>query len=341
MAIIERELALLLHITGDIYNTPYITLPDIGNSNISKLVSLAVDNGMGYYTVKILVSEHKDKVGELNLSMLQEIVNNGDKRYAHIEETIQALNSCINDYLLIKTYRNHVRIANDLDVLVHDLNKAIEILDNAGFKYAEHDAKEQKAIFYYQGNTKIHLHGNISWGKGGTVFIDKDLIWAEPKNALIGRTSIKVPNVNADFLIHLAHINYENLQISMSEYLYIFELAEKVDWGTVFTQASKHKWVNTLKRTLTILDTIHHTLYSTSCPFNLKYLKHQRFNDRKILSFPFSLSRKKIILAWLEKGLAIWVLCHRIIKMIHILFPGNTQRGFKPSELEQIIEPKH
>lgn len=337
----ENEIVLLLHMSSALYGVPCRPFPDFEQVNIQRLLSLAILNGMGYYIVKKLCLDYPDKLDKTTLSMVKDIEKRGDDRYNHIEKTIGTLNSCLNDYLLIKTHRTHVRIANDLDVLVRDFDGARTALLRAGMNMSEYNNKEQRAIFYYQGLTKIHLHGDISWGKEGTVFVDEELIWDKPRTASYGQKHVKIPNVNADFLIHLAHINFENLHITMSDLLYLYNLASQVNWYVVSKQATKNHWGGTLRRSVQLLDTIHHTIYQGPCPFGMGKLKHRQIRNLKSITFPISISRKHIILAWIEKKLVLWALRNRIPRIIHILLFRDTRRGFSPPEMEQIIEKEH
>jgi len=330
------ELAFLLHKLSDLYRKPCLTQPTFEEVDIFQLLLLAINNNIGYYISKKLLTEYMDKLDKKLLSLIKIIVKRGDAKFECIQHTLQWLKSYLNDdYLLFKTYRRHVRIGNDVDVLVHNFKKVVRKLKTK-IELVDYSAYERKAVFIKNG-VKIHLHGNISWTKKGTTFLDKELVWDNPRTVSIGRVHVKIPNVNAELLIYLAHLNYENLYITLSDLLYIYELARYVDWSIILKQASKHHWEKTLRYSICLLDMIHHTIYSGPCPFLEWSLKHQGFNSPKLISFPKPLPRIHIILAFIEKKLLTWVLCNRVLKSIKILVSGNTYRSFHvPPEISLI-----
>lgn len=105
-------------------------------------------------------------------------------------------------------------------------------------KLVEYSAYEQKAVFV-RGDVKIHLHGKVSWTREGTTFLDDELIWESPRMVTMGPVRVRIPNVDADFLVFSrpAHLNYEKLYITLSDLLYIYN-SRKCQSGSS-TRASK------------------------------------------------------------------------------------------------------
>jgi hypothetical protein len=205
---------------------------------------------------------------------------------------------------------------------VQDFRKAVKLLLGAK-AYLIKLSDYEKAIFSFQRNI-IHLHGKITWTKGGTTFVDNELIWTEPQTVSINGVQVKIPNPNADLLLHLAHINFESLSIPLSVLLYLYRIGSKIDWRIVFNQARKHRWIRTLVRSLRILDAFHHSLYESPCPFLHCYdLEHEGFNDTDTIFFPFYLPRRHVIWAFFEKKLLIWAIFKRTSRSLRLLVTGK------------------
>jgi hypothetical protein len=323
----RNELAFILHAMSKIYRSPCIARPSLGQVDITSLLSLAIRNDVGYYITKVLSTIYANKLDKNTRLMVKNIARKGDNKFKNIQYVLQTLSYHLNDYLLIKTYRKYPRIGNDVDILVHDFDKAARELMDAKINLVEYTSNQQRAVFIQKG-VKIHLHGNISWAKENLTFLDDDLIWYKPRHVKVDRTQTKIPNLDADFLIYLAHLNYENLHITLSDLLYIYELATRVNWDIVLKQASKHHWEKTLGRSVWLLDTIHHTIYPSPCPFMKWNLRHRGYGDLGSVSLPKPFPRTCIILAFIEKKSITWVLRNKILKSMYILASHDTYRPF-------------
>jgi len=308
--------------TSELYGRPSIPRRSPKQVDVLSLLSLAIRNNMEYYIGRKLTTAYADELDRNTLSTVKHIVKECDNKFRHIQHALRTLNSCLTDYLLIKTYYVHPRIGNDVDIIVHNFDEAVEALLRAKINLVRYSKRDQRAIFFQE--TKFHLHGNISWAKEGSTFIDDELIWVKPRTVTLGQVQTKIPNIDADFLIHLAHINFERLHVTLSDLLYLCKVATKVNWNVVLKQASKHHWGRTLTHSIKLLDTIHHTFYLQPCPFMKWDLRHRGFDNLKFVSLPKSLSRRRIFLAFMEKELLMWVVCNRILKSMHILTSGDT-----------------
>ena len=56
-----------------------------------------------------------------------------------------------------------------------------------------------------------------------------------------------MPSDNAEYLVNIAHANFEPLQLNLTEMLYLKSLIKKIDENKVVSQAKKYNWSNTLK----------------------------------------------------------------------------------------------
>lgn len=227
-----------------------------------KLVDLALKNNFLYYASRKLAE--KDK-------FFAKITAKGDKVFKNIEKTIELINKEVDYWLLIKTFRGYPRIANDIDVLAKGYKEAFKKLKKEGFY-------------------KIHVHQKIEWAKAD--YFDIDFVWKNPRTINFSKgLKVIIPNCEADFLMHLAHINFENLHISLPELLYINNLIKKgINWKTVCLQAEEYNWTKCLRSTVKIIKRLYRQVYIKK--------------DQELVElFPITLPRKHIVRSWIEKGL--------------------------------------
>ena len=180
---------------------------------------------------------------------------------------------------------NYLKFFYDIDILVLD------------------PSFDQKDVWYR--NRKIHVHGRVEWC--GKEFMTPGMIWKKPRVVELYGEPIVVPNHNADFLMHLAHINYETFKVTYSDYRYIVaHLLNHVKLGECTEEAKKYKWVNTYLRTLELI------------------VNHEG-------EFPIYLSRTHMIKAMIERGVTGYAL-KRLFKSLRILLTGNVERYLDPPE---------
>jgi hypothetical protein len=327
------ENTFLFHLTSDLYKKPHIEKPPAHKINITTLLDLAMKNNMLFYVAKMLQEKHIDQLSNDNAVLIKKIVERGKEEIERTNRAVSTVNSSLDNYVSIKTYRGYPRIPNDIDILVEDFNEATRSLTKNGMDIKE--SSPRQAVLIKDGLTKIHLHKKISWCN--TEFLDNELFWTKNKKVNFNGIKTSIPNENADFLVHLAHINFEPLHITLSELLYIYKLVDKVNFSDIFEQANKYGWGRTLKRTLELLDTMHHTLYSGNCPFSGVELKHRAKKDQNYFAMPKMLPRIHIINSFIEKKLISYV-SRKAAKSMYILFTGDTYQRFYQSPEHNLIE---
>jgi hypothetical protein len=228
---------------------------------MNELAELALKNNFLYHlSIKLAnTDEHFNKIRR-----------KGDQVFEKIEKTIAFINKELDDYLLIKTYRGYPRIPNDIDILVRDYQGAVK--------------KLKKKSFY-----KIHVHKKIAWAKAE--YFDIDFVWQNPRTIDFSKNlKVKIPNREADFLMHLAHINFETLHITLPELLYLHNLSADLNWEVIYQQAEKYNWKKCLVSTVKMVKQLYQQAYVKK--------------DQSIVrSFPITLPRLHIVRAWIEKGL--------------------------------------
>jgi len=243
------------------------------------------------------------------------------------------LDSHLDEYVIHKTYRGYPRIPSDIDTLVPNLGVAVRKLKSVGLKIHEYD--EHGVMLLDTNGVKVHLNGEITWAN--SFFFDKELVLNNPRKANLWYVNATIPNINADFLTHVAHINFEPLHFTLSDFLYLCKLAPFVDWVILLQQVRKHNWTQSFTRTLSLIDDYNRSIYSPPYPFE-SLNPNNKYNNHEILVFPKNLPRTQIAMAFLEKKPFSYLLS-KLSKSIQILATGDTyQSYYNPPELTLINE---
>ena len=190
---------------------------------------------------------------------------------------------------------------------------------------------EKAVLITKEGRKKIHLQSKIHWC--WKEYLDEELIWQNPRYVTYNGHTIPINNVNADFLIHIAHMNYEHPYFKLSELLYLFSIVPALDFDILLAQTKKYKWQNTFLRTLNLMNNIHQILYGEPLTnkVNFKKIEFTR------LSFPLMFSRKHMIKATLEKKITYYLLA-RMFKISRVLLTGETCSYTVPPERKYLTK---
>jgi hypothetical protein len=313
MGTCDKETALLLHLLKDIYQEPKIECPTLNDINIVKLLRLSARNNFGYYVSQLLLNTRKNQLPKEIIPKLETINEQGE-------------------YVIFKTYRGYSRIPSDVDVLVPNLSDAAQKLKSAGPKISRNDKHEVMLIF--KEKIKIHLQDEISWA--ASFFFDKELVFSRPQKISLWNTTVKIPNINIDLLSHVAHINFEPLHFTLSDFIYICKIIPFADLE-VIRQAQKYNWLHSFSRTLSLISAYHRAIYASPFPFDLLDVTIQNGKD-ETLDFPKNLPRTDIALAFLEKRPFLYLLS-KLTKSLEVIATGDTyQAYYNPPELKLINE---
>lgn len=331
---IDKETNFYIKLTEGLYKRTLLPDVDISEINIDKLLNIAVKDNALYYAAKKLL-ENPSLESALR-KILEAIVSKGDSELLEIQRTIDDIKKYINDYLIFKTYRgeNFERIGNDIDVFVKhsDLySLRDEFLARGYYLFIDFPKHERAVLINREDRIKIHLQSKIHWCWKD--YLDEGLIWQNPRNVIYNGREIVINNVNADFLIHIAHINYEHPYFRLSELLYLFSIVPTLDLDILLKQTKKYNWQKTFSRTMNLMNNIHQILYGELLTDKIGFTKLEFTN----LTFPFMFSRKHIIQATLEKRITYYLL-GRMFKIIRVLLTGETCSYTDPPERGQLTK---
>lgn len=329
----NKELDFLYSLFQDLYQKPTIDCAPIESLDLNKILHIAKENNLLYYCAKLLKENFSSVIKFKDIQKVDAIINDGEKELVKIAHSLKLLNANVPNYILVKTYRNYPRIANDLDIIVKNFEETKVTLENLDLKAFGYDKRLQEVVLQNHQTAKIHLHGKIGWLN--RKYFDTELIYENPRTVEIEGTKTYIPNTETDLLIHLAHMNFEPMHFTLSEMLYIYKIGQNADWKLIFQQARKYHWCKALINTLIILQTFHFKYYNHHGFFEDLNIKNVALKADEYYKLPKSFPRMHIVKAFLGKGVIVEPI-QKLHKTLKVLVTGNSYKDFYQAPEESI-----
>ncbi len=324
---LNKETQLIVKLTEDLYRKSSASDIDISEVDVDKFVDSASRNNILFYVMKKISAKAESSFAKKD--RFEKIISDAKLKITAMRKSIDEINEHVNEGIIFKTYRGFERIPSDIDVLVNDFDSAMSSFVSMGYEIENYDKKEKSVGLLKQDQAKIHLQSSITWA--WTYFMNEDFIISNPRKVIFFGKEIVIPNASADFLIHLAHMNFEPLHMTFSELIYLFNLIPAVNFDAIFKQAKKFRWYKTLIETLNLMNNFHDIIYGGLC-FDKVPFRKLTF---KKLSLPFNFTRGHIIKSAFEKRLFVYPLT-KIIKVIDVLLSGDPYtKYYTPPDKEE------
>lgn len=177
-----------------------------------------------------------------------------DNLETKVIKTLEFINSIPTDKLIFKTYKDLKWIPfNDIDLIVleKDTGKFLDYIKNKNGKISS--TEPEKFDCLVEGLLKIEPHKTVSWR--GVNYIDPDFLWEHPLMVKMMGVPICIPNYEADLLIHVAQIIYENSFIRYNEYQYIhYLLSQNININLASEHADKYGWGKQFKNFISLIN---------------------------------------------------------------------------------------
>lgn len=283
------------------------------------LLRSALSNRLLYTFARSLMEN--ESLENEELCVLKPIVDLGNNWMARFNKTLEFLNRYLGykNFIVIKSFKYIQDITYDVDVaLINDnLDNYYEgLLEEEGFKL-----KAIHAGHAYSPSHKMYMTIDIYKGmyNDDKIIIDDAFIKRTLREYTYKDNKYLVPNSEAELLLNLSQINFQNRFITISDFLQITKSInkEKIDWSLMQDAVSRNKWIKSFSNTISIINSLYSKLYGE--PLDIPMRPAANINPK----FPFFISPLSIISYDLEI-LGAHSFRKRIIKdMTYILYQYN------------------
>jgi hypothetical protein len=288
-------------------------IKEFNNKNLKRL--LVKNNLLSEYIFKNTNTKFDIKIDYI--VKLKQKINN-------LKNSIIICDKLIKNYLIFKTYRgdNFIRVPNDLDIIIP--NSQYEICKKKfiklGFIIKDEILEERSYGLHKKNYLKIHVHTEISWCE--KKFVSNKFLFSKTQNVKFHGKRINIPSKEAEFLITLAHSNFEPLHLMISEIVYLYSMMNDININKIYNEAKENNWEKTLSKILGALNDLHYKIYGE------KLKKLNNFNSKfedVFLSYktPYTYKRLHLIKSVIEVKIFNYVL-RKIPKVIEHSLKMNT-----------------
>lgn len=171
-------------------------------------------------------------------------------RYFNDAQTIcKQLQKLNVEFVVLKGFKHFKYVDSNLDVLLpkkKDVQTVLAYARNNNYKITS-IYREPKKIMCKPpgGGLKIHIHKEVSWN--GHIFLDKHAVFERRKRF----RNIPVASPEDDVLINIAHLFFENYEMTLCDYLHLEQaLTKQLDMRYIQKIASEHAWSAVLEKVL-------------------------------------------------------------------------------------------
>ena len=295
--------------------------PGIEEVSIKKVLEIASQNKISHPVCQTLLKTYGSDMEGQDYNLVFNYLSGLDSRKTELSVTLTEIIEKITQYVVPKTYRKFTTIPNDIDILVPEIKEPLRILQNARFSIRD---REKHQILLVKEGIKVHLHDCLSWAN--SYFFNNADFFQDTVSKELWGVRTQIPDPTNEFLIHMAHINYEPLHITLADFFYLYLITPEVDWEKAYRVAQQYGWSHTLSYSVSLLNRIYEYIYGKS-----KVLRETH------LTFPYTLPRKHIINAFIEKKAFLYVMT-KVTKGLEIIITNDSYNHFYYSPEEQILQ---
>ncbi|MFA5406130.1 MAG: nucleotidyltransferase family protein [Candidatus Nanoarchaeia archaeon] len=251
----------------------------IKSSELVSYIKIFCKQDMEYQFLKRIDS--KNKIATNLLRILDKRFDDNIKKFKRVVNSLNANNV---DFVLVKSNPPFKSFSNDFDLIIADNKdylKAINLLEKQNYLIGRRPHKESHC---YSGDFMVDVHNLLGWdgfgfGGGGFKLLDEGKIMRNAVNTNFFGINLKVPKVEDEVLILMAHSLFQHHYLSFYEFNYLYKLFEKnkIDVGYIKQESSRFGWWGGAKYLLSLVNS-----------------KYKFLSDKHILSKEFSINYNKL-----------------------------------------------
>ncbi len=220
-------------------------------------------------------------------------------------------------FMFVKSNPPFKGFSNDFDLLIPNkvmYDKSISLLKDINYSITH---KINHEIHCFFDGLTLDVHNKLGWdgfgnGGGGFRLLDERLIFSNSKLINFFGIKLRVPKVEDEILILMAHSLFQHHYLSLYEFFYISELIKRnnIDLDYIKINSSRFGWWQGAKHVLSLVNSKYYSInnnyllpksfsiknYSVkildynSSSFTLKLYFNKLINDFNLKSFYYSIT---------------------------------------------------
>lgn len=279
-----------------------------------------------------LLTEYYSKNIETQKNLDINYFNELKSKISNLKNSIEICQRLLNNFLIFKTFRGEgfIRVPNDLDIIIDEnsYENCKEKFFKEGFILKDEILEEGSYGLYKENFLKIHVHTEISWCE--KKFVSNEFLFSNKQKVKFHDKIIEIPSKESEFLITLAHGNFEPMHLMISEIVYLYSMINDINFDVILKEAKKNNWFKTLGRNLGALNCLHQKIYGDK--INVLNQFNTKFEDVFLnYNAPFTYNRLHLIKSVFETKIFSYVF-KRLPKVIKHSFYMNTFNYIDPPE---------
>ena len=165
-------------------------------------------------------------------------------------------------YALVKTYRPFPYYTHDLDILVQDTAVIGEMVTRAGipwFAIPRGSVQVEEPQWLH-----LEFYGRVM--AGSIQVIDDDITLKGRRAITLGGQPTFVASPEVETVTLISDAVFRLYELKLGDMIYIYNLAQHVDWRLLETQARKYGWSHQFNDLVGVLNAYHRAMYGEPSP---------------------------------------------------------------------------
>lgn len=232
------------------------------------VLKTAINNRVLYCFTKSLVNKRPISDYNCNIDVITAIIEDGNVWLKRFFNTLELLDQYIGweHFIAIKTFKHYQDITFDVDIASSDdISDRISHLREINF-----ELRGINAGYEYKTTNRDYL--TIDYYKDflfrDRCLLTKSFIYNSPRRHTIHNKYYYLPNIEAELLLCIAQLNFQNRFITLHDFVQITKMIldnkDNLNWDRLLTEVTTNNWNKSLINTLSIIESLYLQLYGKS-----------------------------------------------------------------------------
>jgi hypothetical protein len=259
---LNTECMLLLHYLGEAYRPPSLRKPTAVNwKRLERELTL---NKLQLLAYRSILSDPDLDVPHDWANKFKESLAIQEMEHTKLDSSLSKLNEIVGEvpYAIVKTYRPFPYHTHDVDVLVADARVIGSLATEMGIPWDDIPAPSVQI----EEPQWLHLEFYEAVLPGSIKVIDDELGMRNPVPMVLANTPIYVASPEIEAITLIADAVLRLYELKLGDMIYIYSLADRIDWQLLQEQAAKHEWLESFMEIIGVLNSVHQYAYGVASP---------------------------------------------------------------------------